>query len=306
MVSSQTGSKFTTGRHPCQSDGWCLTDNAANLSKWSFPGVTLLPGDFLVVFASGKDRRIPGSELHTNFQLSSGGEYLALVEPDGTTVAHQYAPSSPTQDPDRTYGLAFDGTPLVAEGATAQILVPSDGTLGTTWTQSGFNPSGWVSGDTGVGFGLQIPGLTVRDVHSNGTLSSLSSADAALAGSNVASETIKVELVCNFLDSGSDGHFGNNLVFPGGGGDDYVVEVTGTIIIPTAGVWTFGLNSDDGGRIRIDGVKRDGRLDPARSGGPLRLAQPQRRSSHHRGDVLGARRWRGNGTLRREGIVHHV
>ena len=239
---------------PVNLTGWCLTDNAANLSKWSFPGVTLLPGDFLVVFASGKDRRIPGSELHTNFQLSSGGEYLALVEPDGTTVAHQYAPEFPNQDPDRTYGLAFDGTPLVAEGATAQILVPSDGTLGTTWTQSGFNPSGWVSGDTGVGFGLQIPGLTVRDVHSNGTLSSLSSADAALAGSNVASETIKVELVCNFLDSGSDGHFGNNLVFPGGGGDDYVVEVTGTIIIPTAGVWTFGLNSDDGGRIRIDGV----------------------------------------------------
>ena len=29
---------------------------------------------------------------------------------------------------------------------------------------------------------------------------------------------------------------------------------TGTIIIPTAGNWTFGLNSDDGGRIRVDGV----------------------------------------------------
>ena len=82
--------------------GWCLTDNAINLSKWPFPPVILQPGGFLVVFASGKDRRIPGSELHTNFQLSSGGEYLALVEPDGTTVAHQYAPEFPNQDPDRS------------------------------------------------------------------------------------------------------------------------------------------------------------------------------------------------------------
>ena len=245
---------------PVDLTGWCLTDNAANLGKWPFPAVTLQPGGFLVVFASGKDRRVPGSELHTNFQLSSGGEYLALVEPDGTTVAHQYAPEFPGQDPDRTYGLAFDGAPLVNEGAASQFLVPSNGTLGTTWTQSDFTPIAWGRGDTGVGFGLQIPGLTVRDVHSNGTLSSLSSADSALAGNNVASETITVEPVCNFLDSGADGRFGNNLAFPGGGGDDYVVEVTGTIIIPTAGVWTFGLNTDDGGRIRIDGV--DVMVDP--------------------------------------------
>ena len=253
---------------PVDLTGWCLTDNAANLGKWPFPAVTLQPGGFLVVFASGKDRRVPGSELHTNFQLSSGGEYLALVEPDGNTVAHQYAPEFPGQDPDRTYGLAFDGAPLVNEGAASQFLVPSNGTLGTTWTQSDFTPIAWGRGDTGVGFGLQIPGLTVRDVHSNGTLSSLSSADSALAGNNVASETITVEPVCNFLDSGADGRFGNNLAFPGGGGDDYVVEVTGTIIIPTAGVWTFGLNTDDGGRIRMPMTDASGDLTRRARGHP--------------------------------------
>ncbi len=94
---------------PVDLAGWGLTDNADNLSKWPFPSVALQPGEFLVVFASGKDRSVPGSELHTNFQLSSGGEYLALVEPDGATVTHQYAPEFPGQDPDRTYGLAFDG-----------------------------------------------------------------------------------------------------------------------------------------------------------------------------------------------------
>ncbi|MFT5410642.1 MAG: hypothetical protein ACI9NC_003375, partial [Verrucomicrobiales bacterium] len=235
--------------------GWYLTDIATDLTKWPIPAITLQPGDFIVVFASSKDRRVPGSELHTNFGLSSGGEYLALVMPDGTTVSHDYTPEYPNQDTDRSYGIAFDGVPLVNSGAAAQILVPSNDTLGTSWTLPGFNPSGWTNANTGVGFGLQIPGMTVRDVHSNVALTTLAIADSALAGNNVVSETVEVHPVCNFYDTGGDGHFPNsNRVFPGGGGDNYTVEVTGTIIIPTAGSWTFGINSDDGGRIRINGT----------------------------------------------------
>jgi len=244
--------------------GWFLTDNATALDKWQFPPVVLAPGEFLVVFASSKDRRIPGSELHTNFQLKASGEYLGLVMPDGTSIADQFAPSYSNQDPDRSYGRAFDGIPLVDEGATAQVIVPADGALGTTWTQSGFSPGGWSSAPTGIGFGLQIPGMTARDVHSTGSIGSLAEADSALAGNNVLSETVEVHPVCNFFDTGGDGHFGNNRIFPGGGGDDFTVEVTGTIIIPTAGLWTFGLNSDDGGRIRIDGA--DVMVDPTLHG----------------------------------------
>ncbi|MGI9242374.1 MAG: lamin tail domain-containing protein, partial [Verrucomicrobiales bacterium] len=234
--------------------GWYLTDSSSNLTKWPIPAITLQPGDFIVVFASSKDRRVPTSELHTNFGLSSGGEYLGLVMPDGTTVAHDYAPEYPNQDPDRSYGIAFDGVPLVDGGADAQIFVPSNGTLGTTWTQAGFNPSGWTNGNTGVGFGLQIPGMTARDVHSSVALTNLAAADSALAGNNVLSEKTEVHQVCNFYDTGGDGHFpNNNSAFPNGGGDDFTTQVTGTIIIPTAGAWTFGINSDDGGRIRING-----------------------------------------------------
>ena len=36
-------------------DGWYLTDNDANLTKWKFPnGVEIEPGKFLIVFASDK------------------------------------------------------------------------------------------------------------------------------------------------------------------------------------------------------------------------------------------------------------
>ena len=69
-------------------NGWYLTDDPDNLTQWQLPAVTISANGYLVIFASGKDR-VPtnGDNLHTNFQLSSTGEFLALVEPDGVTVA---------------------------------------------------------------------------------------------------------------------------------------------------------------------------------------------------------------------------
>ena len=71
---------------PVDLTDWALTDEVAKPTKWKFPAVTLQPGDFLMVWASGKDKRTPGLPLHTNFSLAKDGEYLALVRPDGTTV----------------------------------------------------------------------------------------------------------------------------------------------------------------------------------------------------------------------------
>src|SRR4029079_4916228 len=62
-------------------NGWFLTDDATNLTKWRFPDVTIAAGGFLVVFASEKDRTNTIGSLHTNFKLSVEGEYLALVSP---------------------------------------------------------------------------------------------------------------------------------------------------------------------------------------------------------------------------------
>jgi hypothetical protein len=71
--------------------GWSLTDDPNNLSKWQFPSTRLPSGGYLVVFASGKNRRSGGTApLHTSFKLEASGEYLALLEPDGT-VATAYA-----------------------------------------------------------------------------------------------------------------------------------------------------------------------------------------------------------------------
>src|SRR5438105_892858 len=73
--------------------GYYLTDDPAKLDKWKFPAVTLNPSAYLVVFASGKDRINPATPLHTNFQLNSDGDYLALVAPDKITVLTGFTPS---------------------------------------------------------------------------------------------------------------------------------------------------------------------------------------------------------------------
>src|SRR5690606_24704462 len=48
--------------------------------------------------------------LHTSFKLDGDGEYLALVEPDGTTIAQEFAPGFPAQYDGISYGLSADST----------------------------------------------------------------------------------------------------------------------------------------------------------------------------------------------------
>jgi hypothetical protein len=148
-------------------DGWFLTDDAGDLRKWECPAVEATPGEFLIVFASGKDRRDPDEELHTNFQLRAAGEFLALVQPDGRTIAHAYD-EYPPQFGEMAYGLSGgDGstqttTILVPAFAPATALIPTDGTLGLDWTEPAFDDSTWLSGTTGVGY--DYAGLIGLDV----------------------------------------------------------------------------------------------------------------------------------------------
>src|SRR5205814_1481512 len=89
--------------------GWYLTDDAANLTKWRIPnGISLGANGYRVIYASGKDRTNPSLQLHTNFKLDADGEYLALVQPDGTTIAQAYEPKYPSQLDDVSYGILND------------------------------------------------------------------------------------------------------------------------------------------------------------------------------------------------------
>lgn len=145
-------------------NGWYLTDDAKELRKWQFP-VTLpvvgvAPGARLVVWASSKNRRAVATRLHTNFKLSSQGEFLALVRPDGVTVEHGYSPAYPAQFPNGTYGRApVSNTvvllPEVSPGKAKSPLSEDDFTTNFTgWNNAlTFDDSTWQAGTSGFGFG---------------------------------------------------------------------------------------------------------------------------------------------------------
>lgn len=134
--------------------GWYLTDDSANLTKWRFPANTrVAAGDEILVFASSKNRAVSGAELHTNFNLSADGEFLALVKPDGRTIVQSFNPY-PAMTPGQSYGSSITRNvyPLINPGATAKALVPTSDALGTTWTQVDFNDASWTSGTLGAGY----------------------------------------------------------------------------------------------------------------------------------------------------------
>ncbi|MCU0751315.1 MAG: chitobiase/beta-hexosaminidase C-terminal domain-containing protein, partial [Akkermansiaceae bacterium] len=78
------------------------------------------------------------------------------------------------------------------------------------------------------------------------TLSTLPTSDP-----RILSSTSQLMPTLNLLGDGGDGNYEFNQVPPGNGGDDYLIVATGILTIPTAGVYTFGINSDDGSRLRI-------------------------------------------------------
>lgn len=98
---------FNVSNETVRLEGWSLTDDRGAPDKWAFPAVDIGPNQYLVVFASGKDRRPgPGGELHTNFALDAAGEFLALYPPERRrTLAPRLYSSYPPQTPDTSYGV---------------------------------------------------------------------------------------------------------------------------------------------------------------------------------------------------------
>ena len=148
---------FNAGDAPVDLAGWSITDDPEDARQWVFPQTTIDVDQYLVVFASGKDRRVPGEPLHTSFRLSRNGEYLGLIEPNGT-IHTEMAPSFPAMLPDVAYGVAqaSDVLRLVAEDNPVRVLIPTvenggDQLARDAWTVPEFDDSTWLPGTAPVG-----------------------------------------------------------------------------------------------------------------------------------------------------------
>ena len=99
IYNASTGPILLTGKY--------LTDKNDNLIKWQFtqPEFYINPGEYLVVWCDEQETQ-PG--IHTNFKLSAGGEFIAIVEEDGVTVIDSL--SFGAQTTDVSYGRYPDGS----------------------------------------------------------------------------------------------------------------------------------------------------------------------------------------------------
>ncbi|WP_164891016.1 LamG-like jellyroll fold domain-containing protein [Botryobacter ruber] len=74
------------GTTPVNLEGFGLSDSYDNPFKWVFPAKTIAPGEFLLIWASSKNRVNPELPLHTSFAVSAQGEEVLLTSPDGALV----------------------------------------------------------------------------------------------------------------------------------------------------------------------------------------------------------------------------
>jgi len=81
---------YNSGDTPVLLTGKYLTDKNDNLTKWRFtqPALYLNPHQYLIVWC---DENLTQQGIHTNFKLSAGGEYIALVAEDGATILDSIA-----------------------------------------------------------------------------------------------------------------------------------------------------------------------------------------------------------------------
>ena len=168
-------------------------------------------------------------------------------------------------------GISFDavnakitGSPVFADVYT--IAVTATDSNGCSATQNvsfatcpavNITPTSVSNGTIGLSYSQQMSarqsGFDVQQAFSSGTVTSLANADAVLAGTGRLSNWVGAASNVNFLSGGApDGNF-TGTAFPAGAGNNFALRATGVITIPTAGNWTFGTNSDDGVRLKIDG-----------------------------------------------------
>ncbi len=107
-----------------------LSDDEQNPLKWFFPeGTVIAPGQYYVVFCSGKNKLEAATGIpHTNFSISAEGETIVLTTKAGELVDRVVVTNigkdvSYGRDPDtgnwKVYTLATPSKPNNAEGAAA-------------------------------------------------------------------------------------------------------------------------------------------------------------------------------------------
>jgi hypothetical protein len=116
--------------------GYALSDRD-NRTKFVFPDVTIAPGEYMLVFASGVESVDPDKPLHASMRLSSTGETLYLIDDNGGVVESITVPAMTADESYARSGIrwsktssptpGFENTPAGREAFLSSITVNYSG-----------------------------------------------------------------------------------------------------------------------------------------------------------------------------------
>lgn len=78
-IYNSTGSAVNLG-------GYGISNNPKNPAKWVFPDISIEPGEYLLLYATGSADKAQKKNLKLNFNISSTGEALFFFDPNGKLI----------------------------------------------------------------------------------------------------------------------------------------------------------------------------------------------------------------------------
>lgn len=94
--------------------GYSLSDRENDATKYPLPAITLAPGEYRVVFLSGKNRTAADGNLHTGFKVN-GSETLYLFS--GSTIVDSVSGAATSSNISKIkVGSAWEETELYSPG----------------------------------------------------------------------------------------------------------------------------------------------------------------------------------------------
>lgn len=121
---------YNYGNTAINLSGYGLSDQKDAPFKWVFPSISLEPKQYLLVWASDKNRVNSNAQLHSNFKIKSGGEAVVLTNPSGTKLSESPAVTIAT---DSSYGRNPDG---IGSWVDFNVSTPGESNTGATGSET--------------------------------------------------------------------------------------------------------------------------------------------------------------------------